>query len=117
MTLAGEYFLSAAESILEGLAASCRTAKIIGDSRTGDLKIGCVTFLLETVLLPLPGEFRKNFPGTKLDNMSMSIEEQQRATALGEGRVHHLAASPPVYVTSVHQSCLSGVVDDRIARK
>ncbi|MFZ4614895.1 MAG: LysR family transcriptional regulator [Rectinemataceae bacterium] len=110
MTLAGEYFLSAAESILEGLAASCRTAKIIGDSRTGDLKIGCVTFLLETVLLPLLGEFRENFPGTKLDIMSMSTEEQQRALRAGSidvGIVGSWMDDPELDFSILIDECLS----------
>jgi DNA-binding transcriptional LysR family regulator len=82
-TRAGEYFHIEAARLLEGIAGACRTARIIGDARLGDLKIGCVSFLLETRILPFLGEFRRLHPETKLHLMCMSTEEQQGALLSG----------------------------------
>jgi LysR family transcriptional regulator, benzoate and cis,cis-muconate-responsive activator of ben and cat genes len=79
LTKAGDYLFIEAERTLEHLEAICRTAKEIGDAGPSSLKIGCVSFLLYSVLPPFLEIFRKNAPEIKLEILVMSTEEQETA--------------------------------------
>jgi len=82
-TLAGEYFLAESERILDDVAAMSRSARSIGEAKDGDLRIGCVSFILETELLPFLGRFREEWPEARLEILSMSTEAQARALQSG----------------------------------
>jgi len=79
LTKAGEYLSVEAERTLEHLEAICRTAKGIGDVGPSSIKIGCVSFLLYSVLPPFLEIFRKSVPEIKLEILVMSTEEQETA--------------------------------------
>jgi LysR family transcriptional regulator, benzoate and cis,cis-muconate-responsive activator of ben and cat genes len=79
LTKAGEYLMVEAERSLERLEAICRTAKNIGDVSPTSLKIGCVSFLLYSILPPFLEVFRATFPEIKLEILVMSTEEQETA--------------------------------------
>ncbi len=79
LTKAGEYLLVEAERSLERLEAICRTAKNIGDTGPTSLRIGCVSFLLYSILPPFLELFRETFPEIKLEILIMSTEEQESA--------------------------------------
>ena len=79
LTKAGEYLMVEAERQLERLEAIYRTAKNIGDKGSPNLKIGCVSFLLFSVLPEFLEKFRASFPEIKLEIFVMSTEEQEHA--------------------------------------
>jgi DNA-binding transcriptional LysR family regulator len=79
LTKAGEYLLVEAERCLERMDAICRTAKSIGEAGSSTLKIGCVSFLLYSILPPFLEIFRASFPEIKLEILIMSTEEQETA--------------------------------------
>jgi len=79
LTKAGEYLLVEADRCLERLETICRTAKNIGDAGPTSLKIGCVSFLLYSVLPPFLEAFQAAFPEIKLEIFILSTEEQETA--------------------------------------
>jgi DNA-binding transcriptional LysR family regulator len=79
LTKAGEYLMVEIERNLERLEAICRTAKSIGDTGATSLKIGCVSFLLYSILPPFLEKFRSAFSDIKLEIFVMSTEEQETA--------------------------------------
>ena len=79
LTKAGEYLKVEVERNLERLDAMCRNAKRIGDAGPTNLRIGCVSFLLYSLLPPFLEKFRSAFPEIKLEIFVMSTEEQEPA--------------------------------------
>ena len=79
LTKAGEYLKVEIEHSLDRLESICRTAKNIGDSGPANLKIGCVSFLLYSVMPPFLEKFHASFPYIKLEIMVLSTEEQETA--------------------------------------
>jgi LysR family transcriptional regulator, benzoate and cis,cis-muconate-responsive activator of ben and cat genes len=83
LTRAGEYLMVEVERCLERLESACESARRIGNAAPGSLKIGCVSFLLYSVLPPLLEKFQVLRPEVKLEILVMSTEEQEAALRSG----------------------------------
>jgi DNA-binding transcriptional LysR family regulator len=82
LTEAGVYLLIEAERLLGGIEAACRTAKAIAD-KSRALKVGCVTFFLNSQLAPFLEVVRQRHPDLKLDILVMSTKAQENALISG----------------------------------
>lgn len=83
LTQAGEYFKIEVDHILEHLEAAARTAKILGGGNARTIRIGCVNFFIETVVLPLLEGYRELCPDVRIEILAMSTESQLKALRSG----------------------------------
>jgi len=84
LTKAGEFFLAEARKILQSAEDAARATKVIGDSGANSLRIGCVSFLLHSILPPFFERVREALPELHLDIRVMSTEAQERALRTGD---------------------------------
>ncbi|HET7839505.1 MAG TPA: LysR substrate-binding domain-containing protein [Rectinemataceae bacterium] len=83
LTKAGLHLQDQARRILDLTGAACRDARLLGEERASKVNIGCVSFVLSTVLLPLFELIRDRIPGLTLELRVMSTEAQVQALKSG----------------------------------
>jgi LysR family transcriptional regulator, benzoate and cis,cis-muconate-responsive activator of ben and cat genes len=83
LTKAGEYMQIEVQRLLDSIEMVARTVKVIGDSQTSSLRIGCVSFLMYSTLPPFFEIVRAKEPGIRLELSIMSTEAQERAIRSG----------------------------------
>ena len=83
LTKAGEYMKDEAQRILDSVELMARNAAAIGDTRTRSLRIGCVSFLMCSVLPPFFELVREREPGIRLDIANLATEAQEKAIRSG----------------------------------
>ncbi len=83
LTKAGEYFQLEVKQLLAQVDAVCRTAKIVGEVSSKSFRIGCGTFLLQTILPPFVRRIADTWPDLKLELLVMSTEAQEQALRSG----------------------------------
>jgi DNA-binding transcriptional LysR family regulator len=92
-TKAGDYLQIEAQRILDSVEMVARTVKIIGDTQSSSLRIGCVNFLMYSVLPPFFEIVREREPGIRLELSILSTEAQERA--IRSGRAKKASSSSP----------------------
>jgi DNA-binding transcriptional LysR family regulator len=83
LTKAGEYLKVEAQRILESVDLVARTAKIIADPSDKVLRVGCVNFLMYSILPPFFELVKEEAPDLRLDLSIMSTEAQEKALRSG----------------------------------
>lgn len=83
LTKAGEYLKIEAQRLLDSVSMVAHTIKVIGDSQSRSLRIGCVNFLMYSILPPFFEIVREREPGLRLELSVMSTEAQERAIRSG----------------------------------
>jgi DNA-binding transcriptional LysR family regulator len=83
LTKAGEYMRIEVQRILDSVEMVARTVKVIGGAQGSSLRIGCVNFLMYSVLPPFFEIVREREPGIRLELSIMSTEAQERALRSG----------------------------------
>jgi DNA-binding transcriptional LysR family regulator len=82
-TKAGDYLHIEAQRILDSVEMVARTVKVIGETQSSSLRIGCVNFLMYSVLPPFFEIVREKEPGMMLELSILSTEAQERAIRSG----------------------------------
>jgi LysR family transcriptional regulator, benzoate and cis,cis-muconate-responsive activator of ben and cat genes len=83
LTKAGEYLKVEAQRILESVDLVARTAKMIAEPNDNVLRVGCVNFLMYSILPPFFELVKEQAPDLRLDLSIMSTEAQERALRSG----------------------------------
>jgi LysR family hca operon transcriptional activator len=72
-----------AQRILDSVELMVRNVQTIGDVRARSLRIGCVSFLMYSVLPPFFELVREREPGIRLDIANLTSEKQEKAIHSG----------------------------------
>jgi Transcriptional regulator len=83
LTKAGEYMKVEVGRILESVELVARSARAIGEADSRSLRVGCVNFLMYSVLPPFFERLRESEPEMKLEISIMSTEAQEKALLAG----------------------------------
>ncbi|HTX71384.1 MAG TPA: LysR family transcriptional regulator [Rectinemataceae bacterium] len=83
LTKAGEFFYDEARKILQTVTEAAQMTKVVGEVGAESLRVGCVSFLVHTILPPFLQCIRASFPSLHLDIRVMSTEAQERALRTG----------------------------------
>jgi DNA-binding transcriptional LysR family regulator len=83
LTKAGDYLKIEARRLLESAEMVANTVRVIGNAQPSSLRIGCVNFLMYSILPPFFELVREKEPGIRLELSVMSTEAQENAICSG----------------------------------
>jgi LysR family transcriptional regulator, benzoate and cis,cis-muconate-responsive activator of ben and cat genes len=83
LTKAGEYLVVESQRILDSVQLISRTVRAIAEPREQVLRVGCVNFLMYSILPPFFEIVKEEAPDLRLELSIMSTEAQERALRSG----------------------------------
>lgn len=83
LTEAGDYLQGEVQRLLENIEVICRNARLIGEKNTNEIKIGCVNFLLSSILPQFFMKAHQQFPQMRFIIKEMPTAAQREAILQG----------------------------------